>query len=295
MVIKKTALKAPHQNMSGLIDELKRLPWPAIIILFLLLFVIAFAGILTHHDPYTIDLPHRLQPPAWMAGGDSSHLLGTDTLGRDVLTRILYGARASMLVGVVTMILGGSIGLVLGMVAGYLGGKIDAIISRITDSFMALPALLIAIVFAVNLQPGIVSVIFAISATIWAQFARIIRGESMALKEREFILQAKVGGCSTLRILFVNILPNVLNTFMIMITLNIGMAILVEASLSFLGVGIPPPTPSWGQMISEGRDYISTAYWLALFPGIVIALTVLALQMFGDWLRDKLDPKLRQF
>jgi peptide/nickel transport system permease protein len=289
-------VKTPKRNKSRMIiGEIRRWPWVAAIILLLLLLAIIFADVLTPYSPETIDLPNRLQPPAWQEGGSSAHLLGTDTLGRDLLTRILHGARISLLVGIVTMAIGGTFGLLMGITAGYFGGKVDAVISRIVDSFMALPSLLIAIVFAVTLGPSMITVIIAISVTMWAQFARVIRGEALALRTREFVLQAKVAGCSTPRILLVHILPSVFNTFMILVSLNIGLAILIEASLSFLGAGIPPPTPSWGQMISEGRGYIASAYWLSLFPGIAIALTVLAFQLFGDGLRDRLDPRLRQF
>ncbi len=222
------------------------------------------------------------------------YFLGTDTLGRDLLTRIYYGARVTMSVAVLVMAISGGIGLILGIMAGYMGGWVDTVISRTVDSFLALPSILLALVFAVTLGPSMSTVIIALTAVTWARFTRIIRGEALALKSRDFILQARVAGCSTTRILLVHILPNVFNVFMILITLNVGQVILVEASLSFLGAGIPPPTPSWGQMISEGRGYITSAYWIALFPGIALSLTVLAFQLFGDWLRDRLDPKLRQ-
>ncbi len=294
MAVETQVVAVPKRKKSRLWAELRRWPWAPITILFALFFVLAFANFLTPHSPYTITLPNRLLPPSWEAAGMPQYPLGTDTLGRDLLTRIFHGARVTMSVGALVMLIGGGIGLLLGIMAGYMGGWVDAVISRAVDSFLALPAILLALVFAVTLGPSMQTVIIALTAVTWCRFTRVIRGEALSLRSRDFILQAKVAGCSTPRILAVHILPNVFNTFMILITLNIGWTIHVEASLSFLGAGIPPPAPSWGQMISEGRGYITSAYWIALFPGIALSLTVLAFQLFGDWLRDRLDPKLRQ-
>ncbi len=192
------------------------------------------------------------------------------------------------------LIFGGGIGLFLGILAGYARGWVEAIIMRTVDSFMAIPNILIALVFAMTLGPSMNTIILALASVIWARFARVTYGEVLALMKRDFILQARVAGCSPLRIMFVHLIPNVFNTFMVMVSLSVGQIVLMEASLSFLGAGIPPPTPSWGQMVSEGRDYITSAWWIAFFPGLALALTVLAFNQFGDWLRDRLDPKLRQ-
>lgn len=294
MAIKAEVVAIPKRKKLRIMAELNRWPCVSIVILVALLVVIAFAPILTPHSPYTMELPNRLLPPAWEAGGSPEFLLGTDTIGRDMLTRIYYGARVTMAVASLVMLLSGVIGLLLGIVAGYMGGWVDAVISRAVDSFLALPGILLALVFSVTLGPGMTTLIIAITAVTWCRFTRVIRGEVIALKSQNVILQAKVTGCSTLRIMLVHILPNVLNTFVILATLNLSMTILIEASLSFLGAGIQPPTPSWGQMVSEGKGYINTAWWVSVFPGGALALTVLAFQLFGDWLRDKLDPKLRQ-
>jgi peptide/nickel transport system permease protein len=274
--------------------DAKRLPWPSITILTLLLIVLIFGDLLTPYSPYSTDLPNRLLPPAWQTGGNSAHLLGTDTLGRDLVTRIIYGARITLAVAFIAVSISGFIGLTLGILAGYYGGWVDAIVSRMVDSFLALPSILLALVFAVTLGPSMTTVIIAISAVLWSRTTRMIRGETMALKSREFVSAAKVAGRSSVKIMLVHILPNVLNTFMILLTLDVSSIMLIEASLSFLGAGIPPPTPSWGQMVSEGRNYITSAWWISLFPGAALALTVFGFQLFGDWLRDTLDPKLRQ-
>ncbi|MFC2025079.1 ABC transporter permease [Chloroflexota bacterium] len=281
-------------KLSKLVAELKGLPWIPLIIILAILFVALFAPLITPHNPDEITLPQRLQPPAWEEGGSPEHLLGTDTLGRDLLTRIFYGARVSLIVVALVLSAGGMVGLSLGILAGYRKGIVGAIIMRVVDSLMAIPGFLMALVFAMSLQPGMKTIVIAIAITMWARFARVIRGEVLSVATRDYILQAKVAGCSPLRIMILHILPNIFNTFMIIISLNVGWVILIEASLSFLGVGIPPPTPSWGQMVSEGRGYITTAWWICFFPGLSLSLAVLAFNLFGDWLRDKLDPKLRQ-
>ncbi|MFC2048481.1 ABC transporter permease [Chloroflexota bacterium] len=281
-------------KLSKLVAELKGLPWIPLIIILAILFVALFAPLITPHNPDEITLPQRLQPPAWEEGGSPEHLLGTDTLGRDLLTRIFYGARVSLIVVALVLSAGGIVGLSLGILAGYRKGIVGAVIMRVVDSLMAIPGFLMALVFAMSLQPGMKTIVIAIAITMWARFARVIRGEVLSVATRDYILQAKVAGCSPLRIMILHILPNIFNTFMIIISLNVGWVILIEASLSFLGVGIPPPTPSWGQMVSEGRGYITTAWWICFFPGLSLSLAVLAFNLFGDWLRDKLDPKLRQ-
>ncbi len=274
-------------------SALGRLPWAPIIILGFFLFVVAFAGWLTPYSPHDMNLDHRLQPPGWEADG-KQYLLGTDILGRDLLTRIFYGARISLIVAGFGLVFGGGLGLVVGIISGYVGGKTDAVLMRLTDCFMALPSLLIALVFVTTIGAGLKTIILALSILTWARFSRVIRSEVLSLKEREFVLQAKVAGCSNLRIMIVHILPNVLNTFLVICMLQVSRCILMEASLSFLGAGVPPPTPTWGNMVSEGRGYLISGWWICVFPGVALTLVVFSFNLFGDWLRDRLDPKLRQ-
>jgi peptide/nickel transport system permease protein len=273
--------------------ELRRLPWAPIVILGSFLLVSAFPGWLSPYGPNEMNLTHRLQPPGWEQGG-RQYLLGTDTLGRDLLTRLLYGARISLMVAASGLLFGGGLGLMVGIVSGYVGGKTDAVLMRLTDCFMALPALLIALVFCMTVGPGLQTIILALAVIQWARFSRIMRSEVLSLKGREFVLQAKVAGCSSQRIMLVHILPNILNTFMVLVSLQVSTCILTEATLSFLGAGIAPPTPTWGNMVSDGRAYITNAWWIAAFPGLALTLVVFSFNTLGDWLRDRLDPKLRQ-
>jgi len=274
-------------------SELRRWPWPAIIILVGFLFVAAFPGWLTPYSPDEMNLPDRLRPPLWQEAG-RLYLLGTDTLGRDLLTRILYGARVSFIIVAAGLLFGGGIGLTVGIVSGYVGGKSDMLLMRLTDCFMALPTLLIALVFVVAVGPGLQTLMLAIALVVWSRFSRVIRSEVLMLKQRDFVLQAKVAGCSSLRIMLVHILPNVLNTFIVICSLQVSLLILAEATLSFLGAGVPPPTPTWGNMVADGKDYMMSAWWIAVFPGVALGLVVFSFNTLGDWLRDRLDPKLRQ-
>lgn len=245
------------------------------------------------YDPNHTDLLARLTPPAW-AGGTARHLLGTDRLGRDVWSRIIVGARPSFLVALVTIGVGGILGTLIGLAAGYLGGWVDTIIMRLADSAIAFPLILLALLLVVVAGPGILTVVAAISLVLWARLARLVRSEVLSVKGRDFVALARVAGISRWRIMLVHILPNVLNTVVVLLTLDLGLVIGLEATLSFLGVGIPPPTPTWGQMVSDGRAYIATAWWLSLFPGMAIAAVVLSFNLVGDWLRDFLDPRLRE-
>jgi len=197
-------------------------------------------------------------------------------------------------VAAAALLAGGGIGLIVGVLSGYAGGRLDSVLMRVVDATLAFPTILFALLLAITLGPGLRTVVIAVSLILWARFARVVRGEVLAVKSRDFIALAQVRGCSHLRIMAVHILPNVLNTFMVLLTLHMGFVIIVEASLSFLGAGIPPPTPFWGQMVAEGRGKIASAWWLSMFPGIAITLVVLAFNLFGDWLRDRLDPKLSQ-
>ncbi len=274
--------------------RLSKFPWVPALIIAAVIFVSVFADMLTPHSPYEPSLPERLLPPAWDAHGSWKFVLGTDSLGRDILTRILFGARVTLLVALLAVMAGGGVGLLIGITAGYLGGMVDNFLMRAVDVTLAFPSILFALLLAVTMGPGISTVVIAVGLVLWARFARIIRGEVLALKESDFIAQAKIDGCSPARIMLRHILPNVLNTFMVLISLNTGFVIILEATLSFLGAGIPPPTPSWGQMTAEGREFIATAWWLSILPGLAISALVLSFNLFGDWLRDALDPKMRQ-
>lgn len=264
----------------------------AIVIAFVLMAV--FAGVLSPSDPYEQSLRTKLRPPVWEAGGSFSHPLGTDRLGRDLLARVVYGARVSLAAGAVTVLLSGALGAAVGLLAGYYRGRVDAVLMRATDATLSFPVILLALILAVTVGPSFVNVVIAIAVILWARFARVIRGEVLSLMERDFVGQARIAGCSAWRIITRHLLPNTLNTLVVLLTLQIGYVIILEASLSFLGAGIPPPTPAWGSMIAEGRDFITSAWWVSFFPGLAILLVSLAFNLLGDWLRDTLDPKLRQ-
>lgn len=274
--------------------RLSKFPWVPVLIILTVVLVALFADFLTPYSPYAPNLPERLLPPAWDAQGSWKYILGTDSLGRDILTRIFFGARVTLMVALLALIAGGGVGLFIGIVAGYLGGMVDSFLMRAVDVTLAFPTILFALLLAVTMGPGISTVVIAVGLVLWARFARIIRGEVLALKEGDFIAQAKIDGCSPMRIMLRHIMPNVLNTFLVLVSLNTGWVIIIEATLGFLGAGIPPPTPSWGQMAAEGREFIATAWWLSILPGLAIASLVLSFNLLGDWLRDTLDPKLRQ-
>ena len=264
-----------------------------VIVLVVMVFAAIFAGLISPYDPLQTSLSHRLQPPAF-AGGSTAHWLGTDKLGRDVLSRIIWGARVSLSVAGLVILITASIGTVLGIVGGYLGGFADSFLMRVTDISLAFPGILIALLLAVTMGPGFTTVVLAISLLGWAPYARLIRGEVLKLRSADFVLQARIIGCSPARIMLTHIFPNVINTLLVLSTLFVGLVILTESALSYLGAGIPPPTASWGSMVSDGHSLIDTAWWISFFPGIAIGLVSLSGNYLGDWLRDRLDPRLRQ-
>jgi peptide/nickel transport system permease protein len=275
--------------------RMKRFPWlPMLIVVGLLIVPAILADFLTPHDPLRGVLGDRLRPPFWLEGGSTEYLLGTDKLGRDMLTRLMYGARISLVVGTITVLFGALIGSTLGMLAGYLGGVTDKVVSWLIDTFLSLPYVLLALVIVAAIGPSFVTIIAIISATIWSIFARVVRGETLSIREKDYVARAKVAGVGSFRILVRYILPNLANTLIVLATLQVGVVILGEASLSFIGAGIPRPNPSWGVMVADGRDNVLTEWWLTLFPGLAILLVVMSLNLMGDWLRDFLDPKLRQ-
>lgn len=269
---------------------------PTVAFAILALFVLAAvaAPFLTPHDPVRNDLINNLQPPAWVEGGSVEHLLGTDGLGRDVLTRLLYGARVSLLVVVFSLLIAVSLGTGVGVLAGYLGGRVDAVLMRLVDVMLALPALLVALVVAVALGPSFRNLVLILGLLIWPNIARLIRGETMLLKSNDFATYARAIGVPRRLILTRHILPNVAPTLLVATTLEVANVILTEASLSFLGAGLPPPSPSWGVMIDDGRALIATGWWISLFSGLAITVTVLAFNGVGDWLRDHFDPQTRE-
>ncbi len=270
------------------------LPYVSLLI-FGLVVISAIGGeAITPHDPNGLDLGAAFHPPFWQEGGSLDYPLGTDNLGRDVLSRIMAGARISLTVAAYAIVISGGIGALVGMIAGYFGRSVDAIIMRLVDIQMSIPSLALALVIATVLSPSLTTVIVVISITYWTWYARIIRGEIMSLKERDYVALAKVAGCSTATIFMRHLLPNVLNTLLVLATLQVGQVIIFEASLSFLGLGIQSPDVSWGLMLADARQYISNAWWAITLPGVAIMLTCLSANLIGDWLRDTLDPKRRQ-
>lgn len=294
MVSERIAIRPARKT--GFLTRLRlgKFPWIPVSIIGIAVILAAFADLLSPHSPYEPNLPQRLLPPIWEANGSPAYLLGTDSLGRDLLTRLFFGARITLIVALLALTAGGGIGLIIGIVSGYLGGKVDSFLMRAADVMMAFPSILFALLLAVTMGPSVVTVVFAVGLVLWARIARIIRGEALRLRDADFVAQAKIEGCSPAYIMHRHIFPNVLNTFMVLLSLNTGFVIILEATLSFLGAGIPPPTPSWGQMTAEGREFISTAWWLSILPGICIASLVLSFNLLGDWLRDAFDPRLRQ-
>jgi len=260
-----------------------------------LLFVAIFANVLAPHDPEVGSLGERFRPPVWQQGGSEKFLLGSDHLGRDVLSRLIFGARVSIVVGFTAVLVAGVLGTGLGILSGYLGGWVDQVIMRVTDTWLALPALTFAIFLAAVVGPSEMNIVIILGAVYWTRYARVIRGEVLSLKERDFVRLAIVAGCSKRTIMKRHILPNVLNSAIVLGTLMLGVVVVTEAALSFLGVGVPPPKPAWGLMLADGKKGMMAGYWwLTVLPGCCIMFMVLSANLLGDWLRVKLDPQLRQ-
>ncbi len=270
--------------------------WPLVPIFLIALLLIAaiFAELLTPYDPEKDDLLARNTPPMWQDGGTTAHPLGTDPLGRDILARIIYGARTSLLIATIVLSMGTVFGLGVGLVAGYIGGTVDEVLMRIVDFTFAVPFILVALVAVIVYGQSFSLVIILLTIFSWNGVARQARAETLSLKTRDYVSAALVAGASVWRILWRHLTPGLINTVIVVTTLHLGALILTEASLSFLGVGIPPPTPAWGVMVAEGRNYIYTEWWISFFPGLAIMLTVLAFNFLGDWFRDRFDPRLRQ-
>ena len=275
------------------VPRVRVVPLISVGFLAILVFVAVAAEYITPYDPVRNDLANALIPPAWVDGGSPDHLLGTDGFGRDVWTRLIYGARASLAVASFSLVLALVIGTVSGIVAGYVGGAVDSLLMRLVDVMLALPTILVALVVAIALGPSFLNLVLVVGLLTWPRIARLIRGETLLLRKLDFVRYSIAIAVPTRAILVRHIFPNIVPTLMVATTLEIGKVILLEASLSFLGAGLPPPTASWGVMIDDGRALIATGWWIALFPGLAIVATVLAFNAVGDWLRDYLDPKTR--
>ena len=287
---------------------IREIPFVPSVVLGLLVFTAVFAGLLAPHDP-TLPIVGSgagvFTPPFWMTGGSMNTPLGTDFQGRDVFSRLIHGARVTLLVAVTGTAVAGGIGMLLGVMAGYFGGWVDQAVMRLTDAWLALPSLVFAIFLAALLQEkinqytfflpsGVGNIIIVFGLIYWTRYARVIRGEVLSLRERDYVRLAQVAGLSQARIIIRHIVPNVLNTWMVLASLTVGVVIITEASLSFLGLGVQAPTPAWGNMLSEARRTLMAGqWWLTVLPGICISVVVLAANLFGDWLRVKLDPKQR--
>ena len=273
---------------------LRRLPVLSAAIIIILTFVAITAPWIVPHDPLDSVLLERNVPPAWYEEGTMKYPLGKDPIGRDVLSRLIMGTRISLMIVAVSMIVGTVVGTGLGLIAGFKGGIIDEIIMRAVDIWFGIPFILVALIIAVVVGPGLTTMMGLLALASFGGFVRQVRAEVLSLKERDYVALARVAGASTTRILMVHILPGVSSTVMVIATMSTGGLILAESFLSFVGAGVPPPTPTWGAMVADGRGYMRDAWWITVVPGVAILITVMSLNFLGDWLRDKLDPRLRQ-
>lgn len=264
------------------------------IVVMLWILVAVFATPLSPHDPFKGNLFKRLMPPAWMKGGEARYLLGTDNMGRDILSRILYGSRTSILIGVVVVFITTTIGIFFGLVAAFYGGKVDILISRVVDVLLAFPYLVFAIGMMAVMGPGMFNLMLALIYKEWVTVCRVVRGEALAIKKIEYIDAARATGIKNAMIMFGEILPNVMSPVIVVSTLRVATIIIMEASLSFLGLGIQPPTPAWGSMVNEGRSFIFGFWWISTFPGLAILTLVMGINLMGEGLRDTLDPRLKE-
>ena len=267
---------------------------PVFILMIVLVIPAIFAELIAPYDPVESSLRNRLLPPFWIDGGSTDHILGTDKVGRDILTRLIYGSRVSVVIASVSILVGGFIGVSLGIIGGYFGGWVDSLIMRAVDISLSIPIILLGLVLVAAMGPSKSTVIIVVVILLWSRYARLARGETLAVRTQDYIARARVSGASHTRIMIHHVFPNIFNSVMVLATLQVGFVIILEATLSFLGAGIPRPTPAWGLMVADGRSLVVTAWWLAFFPGIAIMLVVLSMNLLGDWLRDKFDPKQRQ-
>jgi ABC-type dipeptide/oligopeptide/nickel transport system permease subunit len=283
---------APREH--ALLRRLGRLRWSIAAGAVLVAIVVSaiFAPWITPHDPLAVNIRHRLGPPAWMEGGDPRHLLGTDQVGRDLLSRMIFGGRVSLVVGVAAVLMSASIGVLLGLGAGYFGGNTDWTIMTLVNVMLTFPFVLLALSVIAVLGPSLVNMIIVLGVAGWPIYARVVRAETLAIREREFVLAGRALGMSHARIVFRQIVPNLTSAIVVIATLQVAQVIILESFLSFLGLGIQPPTPAWGNMLGEGRLYMLNSWWIATFPGLAIFVTTLMINLVGNGLRDWLDPHM---
>jgi peptide/nickel transport system permease protein len=268
--------------------------FPIFILMIVLVIPAIFAELIAPYDPVENSLRNRLLPPFWMEGGGFDHILGTDKVGRDILSRLIYGSRVSVIIAGISIVVGGLIGTSLGIIGGYFGGWVDSLIMRAVDISLSIPIILLGLVLVAALGPSKSTVIIVVVTLLWSRYARLARGETLAVRTQDYIARARVSGASHTRIMIHHVFPNIFNSIVVLATLQVGFVIILEATLSFLGAGIPRPIPAWGLMVADGRELVVAAWWLAFFPGFAIMLVVLSMNLLGDWLRDKFDPKQRQ-
>ena len=291
------SLPAERSRLAAILSETRRLPlFPVAILMIVLVIPAIFANQIAPHDPTRGSLGKRLSPPMWQEDGSSDHILGTDKVGRDILSRIIYGSRISVIIALIAIVVSGIIGTALGITAGYWGGWVDALIMRLVDISLSIPIILLGLVLVAALGPRTSTVIGVIVVLLWSRYARLARGETLAVRVQDFISRAQVAGSGHIRIMFRHILPNVFNSLVVLATLQVGFVIILESTLSFLGAGVPRPNPAWGLMVADGRELVASekGWWVSLLPGLAIMLVVLSMNLLGDWLRDRLDPKQRQ-
>lgn len=275
--------------------RLLRLRW-GLLAAFVLTLIVAsavFAPWIAPHDPLTVNIRHRLAPPAWMEGGTAAHLFGTDQIGRDLLSRMIYGGRVSLVVGITAVLMAASIGVLLGLTAGYFRGNVDWLIMTLVNVMLTFPFILLALAVIAVLGASLKNMILVLGIAGWPIYARVVRAETLAIREREFVLAARALGMSHARVMFLQIAPNLTSVIVVIATLQVAQVIIAESFLSFLGLGIQPPTPAWGNMLGEGRVYMLNSWWIATFPGLAIFLTTLVINLMGNALRDWLDPHLK--
>jgi peptide/nickel transport system permease protein len=285
--------RAAPKSLSLHFRRIRRWPWLPIILLAPVVISGVLGSLIFPHDPTAIDLISPRVPPVWAPGGTWNHILGTDQFGRDLLSRLMEGARPALIVAISSVTLAAIIGVAAGMISGYYGGVIDNVIMRVADIVFAIPAILLIILIGGAVGGGFMTVLISIVLVSWVLYARVIRGEALVLRERGFVALAKVANCSDFRILMRHILPNLMPTCIVLMTLQAGFALLIEAAITFIGLGIQPPATTWGLLIAEGRPYMTTAWWIPTFAGIAITLTVLGTNLLGDWLQERLNPRLQ--
>jgi ABC-type dipeptide/oligopeptide/nickel transport system permease subunit len=292
--LEQTGVETPAKEHATL-RRLLRLRWgvAAATVLLLIVATAVFAPSVAPHDPLAVNIRHRLAPPAWMEGGTSAHLLGTDQVGRDLLSRMIYGGRVSLVVGITAVLMASTIGVVLGLTAGYFRGNIDWFIMTFVNVMLTFPFVLLALAVIAVLGASLKNMILVLGIAGWPIYARVVRAETLALREREFVLAGRALGMSHLRLMFLQIAPNLTSVIVVIATLQVAQVIIAESFLSFLGLGIQPPTPAWGNMLGEGRVYMLNSWWIATFPGLAIFLTTLVINLMGNALRDWLDPHLK--